>query len=266
MQRFISLDFSGFVVRGLGRCHYAQRAARTALVGLTALFCASTQIRADTQAFTVSGRVSYGLTNGGITVVFREDTFDILVDGRRWLLNTRPVTFLKHGEVRKDIGFVSTVSSDATNLYSLTTFLPNVPIRRLLRTNASATIYSTTASTNSGAGLVAKGAVPYAIPDTKVYVLWYAFASGGYLAATEDGFIHPLAPLDQPGDYAKDFRVRAEWVLSSTHPRVPLWIKFTSYRKWMDSGDRSSKTALRFPADYCPLRSRHPRCHCRRHS
>lgn len=160
----------------------------------------------------VEGRVSYKvLRRSGDVFAHQEDMFRAEVSNCWWRIQTLCFknTLLGQNEPVLPPMFYS---SDTTNFYELMDVAA-------IETNAMR------AGTKIHGGKIGPGAVPFAI-DTKVIVLWYAFASGCYFRSLDEPFLNPPVPLDKSEEYANDFRVRGVWELNGAQPFLPSSIAF----------------------------------------
>lgn len=149
-----------------------------------------------------------------------------------WCLKQTPLRYIDRGKERDVLPPGVVTSSDLTNLYQVITFPTND-----LRWVAPPGVTSLTnrpAPRNSQWGFIGRGFIPYGLPDTRIYVLWYGFASENYFSNAPEDYLHPITAEDSPGSYSKDFRVHARYKLAASTPKLPVSIQFSMYRKYMD--------------------------------
>jgi len=137
-------------------------------------------------------------------VVFRRTPSIFWLMGA-WLLNTR----LSHSQAwGSPQGYrISFRRSHRMQRSLFSNYVPpNVPIRRLLRTNASATIYQTTASTNSGQVSCQRCGGPMRFQIRRF--TFFGTLLLRVVTSCHRGRFHSPGSHDQPGDYARTSRTR----------------------------------------------------------
>jgi hypothetical protein len=223
-----------------------------ALLSATAFFPTTDVVALE--GYRLDGTEIYEVLRPDGTVgALREYTFSISVDGQRWRLDRVPVRFVRDGKVREVLPESYIASSDGTNVYYLTSMLtnltfsaPSVTSNRsglvfLSAANVGATNLDRRQTRNTASAIIGKGVIPYDMPDSSIHIMWYAFASEAYFSTVRDDYIYPVHGFTSVGEASRDFRARASWELTRTSPRLPRWILFGSYERFMDSEGKATR-------------------------
>lgn len=156
--------------------------------------------------YTVEGRIKYEIyTSSGGTSVVQEDDFIASVRDCNWHIKKTPIRYVSRGK-EEVLGDYGVICSDGIDFYEVLSF------------NKGESVY----------GRIGPGSTPFCLTDPKTLVLWYAFASGCQFANQQDKFLNNPFLMFAQTNYAKDFRVRAEWQLSLEAPFLPTYMVFDS--------------------------------------
>jgi len=185
---------------------------------------------ATAQEFLVEGVMNHTMLSvKGEKFSEQEHHFSVSVKNCRLYAKRIPIKSVIAGEA-KDLEDYSVFATDLTNFYQLA---------------CVSTIQKQKGGSNSFFGLVGPGSVPFGLGDSKDLMLWYTFGSSCYFKDLAEPFIFPPIRSIAAGDYAKDFRVRGSWRLSSKPPFLPEFVSFDSVKKFETKPDGSPMDAAK---------------------